>query len=161
MFQSRLLPGVAVFLAAGAALTACGGESGDPGTLSKGDFASEANDHCAKTQDERTRLLQQLPPQPSGQADAQTVQRIAAGDRELIRRVDALPAPPAEQDDIVRVLDGWRQRAELEEQYAGAVGAAQAPQSLEAFSTQAAQIDATVAPIATELGMTQCTGAAP
>lgn len=157
MLRTRVLLCVAAFTAAAAALSACAGGSGDPGTLSKGAFASKANAQCAKTEAARARRLQQLPAQPSGQADAQTLQSIATGDRELIRRVDALVPPPAEQDAVDRVLDGWRQRVDLEEKYASAVGAMQAPQSLEAFAADVAQVDATVTPIATELGLTQCT----
>jgi hypothetical protein len=67
---------------------------------------------------------------------------------------DALVPPEAEQDASDRILDGWRQRAELEDN-----SAMQVPQSLQMF-TAVAQIDATVSPIANRLGMTQCAGAA-
>jgi hypothetical protein len=150
VLRTRVLPGLAAFAAA-AALSACDGGDGGPGTLSKSDFASKANAHCAKTEAERATLLQQLPAQP-GQADAQTYQRLATADRELIRRGDALVPPEAEQDRVDRVLDGWRQRATLEEN-----NAMQAPQSLDSFTAALAQIDATVTPAATELGMTRCT----
>jgi hypothetical protein len=134
---------------------ACDGGSDEPGALSRADFASKANSLCAKTEAERERLLQQLQGQPSGQSDAQTFRQLAGQDRELIRRVDALVPPEAEQDSVDRILDGWRQRAQLEED-----AAMQTPQSLDAFNAEVAQIETTVAPIATELGMTQCTSAA-
>lgn len=145
--------------AAAALLVACNGGGGDPGTLSKSDFASKANALCTKAEAERTRLLQQLPAQP-GQANAQTVDDLARGDRELIRRVDALVPPDAEQDRVDRVLDGWRQRAELEEQYANALRSTPAPQSLDAFTAQVDEINATVAPTANRLQMTECTRSA-
>jgi hypothetical protein len=159
MFRIRIVPCVAAFAAA-AALSACDGGSDEPGALSKSDFASKANAHCDKTESERAALLQQLPAQPSGQADAQTVQRLATADRELLRRVDALVPPPAEQDAVDRVLGAWRQRADLEDRYASTVRSMQAPQSLETFTAEIAQLDQTVAPVANELGMTQCAGGA-
>jgi hypothetical protein len=36
----------------------------------------------------------------------------------------------------------------------------QAPQSFETFTAEVAQIDAVIAPIAKELGLTRCTGSA-
>ena len=140
--------------------TACGGSDDAPGTLSKGQFASKANAICAEAQPVRARLLQQLPAQPSGQADTGAFQLLAGSDRYLIRHVDALVPPDAAQDLVDRVLDGWRKRSELEEKYATAVGAMQAAQSLEGFTASLAQIDATIGPIATQLGMTHCTAGA-
>jgi antitoxin component HigA of HigAB toxin-antitoxin module len=134
------------------ALPACGGSGGgDSGNLSKAAFAAEANALCAEREAVRTRLLQQLPPQPSDRGDAGTFQLLASVDRGLIRRVDALVPPEAEQDRVDQILDGWRQRAQLEEKYASAL-----PESLEVFTTSVAQIDATVASIANELGLTKC-----
>jgi hypothetical protein len=153
MLRTRVLVSLAAFAAA-LALQACDGGSDEPGGLSEADFASKANALCAKTEAERARLLQQLTA-PSGQSGAQTFRSLAGEDRELIRRVDALVPPEAEQDRVDRILDGWRQRAKLEESYA-----TQTAPSLEAFTAEVAQIDATVSPIATELGMAQCTSAA-
>jgi hypothetical protein len=152
MLRTRIVACLAAFATA-LAQQACDGGSDEPGALSEADFASKANALCAKTEAERARLLRQLTA-PSGQAGAQTFRSLAGEDHELIRRVDALVPPEAEQDRVDRILDGWRQRAELEENYA------QVPQSLESFTAEVAQIDAAVAPVANELGMTQCAGAA-
>jgi SOS-response transcriptional repressor LexA len=138
---------------AAAAVTACGG-SDDAGALSKSAFAKQANELCANAKSERDAQLGQLPPNPSGPTDAQKLRSVASTDRELIRRVDALVPPEAEQDQVDKVLDGWRRRATLEEKYAMRL-----PQSLETFTAEVAQIDATVTPIANQLGMTQCTSA--
>jgi hypothetical protein len=101
-------------------------------------------------------LLQQLAAQPSSSGDEGIFTLLAGGDRRLIRRVDALVPPEAEQDRVDRILDGWRERANLEERYA-----MQAPPSLATFTAEAAQIEATVAPVATELGLTECARGSP
>jgi hypothetical protein len=144
---------------AAAVLSACDG--GDTNNLSKGDFASKANTLCTKAESERGQLLQQLSPTPSGAADAQKLQRVVTIDSELVRRVDDLVPPTAEEDRVDRVLDAWRRRADLERQYADAVAAMQDPQTLASFTASLAQSDATANPTATQLGMTQCTRASP
>jgi hypothetical protein len=147
---------VAPVVAATLAVAACGSSGGDANNLSKGQFAANANDLCSKADTERAQLLQQLPPMPSGTADAENLQRAAGTDRDLIRDVDALVRPESEQDTVDRLLDAWRQRADTEDQYAIAVGAMQDPQTLAGFTASIAQIDATAAPIADQLGMTEC-----
>jgi hypothetical protein len=122
-------------------------------------FAKQANELCAKAEADRDAQVQQLPPSPSGAADAQKLQSVASTDRELIRRVDALVPPEAEQDQVDKVLDGWRRRAGVEDQYADAVGAMQDPVTLASFTANLAQIDAATDPVATQLGMTECTRA--
>jgi hypothetical protein len=102
-----------------------------------------------------------LPPSPSGAADAQKLQSVSSIDRELIRRVDALVPPDAEQDRVDNVLDSWRQRATAEDQYAGAVGAMQDPATLASVTANLAQIDATTDPVAVQLGLTECTRGTP
>ena len=141
-------------VAAAVVLAACSGE--DTNNLSKGEFATKANALCSKAESERTLLLQQLPPMPSGDADTQTLRRIVTVDRELVRKVDDLVPPQAEQDRVDRLLDAWRRRAELESRYADAVAAAQSPQPLATFTASVAQVDATAQPTATQLGLTQC-----
>ena len=84
--------------------TACGGSDDAPGTLSKSAFAKQANALCSKAKADRNAQLQQLPPSPSA-ADAQKLQSVSSIDRELIRRVDALVPPDAEQDRVDKVLD--------------------------------------------------------
>jgi hypothetical protein len=137
------------------AVPACS-SGGDANNLSKGQFAAKANDLCSKADADRAQLLQQLPPMPSGTADAENLQRAAGIDHDLIRKVDALVPPDSEQDTVDRLLDAWRQRADAEDQYALAVGAMQDPQTLAGFTASIDQIDATAAPIANELGMTEC-----
>ena len=143
------------------AATACGGSDDDPGSLSKSSFATKANGLCSKAKADRDAQLGQLPPSPSGSADAQKLQSVATTDRELIRRVDALVPPPAEQDQVDTVLDAWRKRADLEDQYAGAVGAMQDPATLAGFTANQAQIDASTDPVAVQLGLTECTRGTP
>ncbi len=148
-------------LALAALGAACGGSDDDPGTLSKPAFAKQANALCSTAKTERDAQLQQLPPNPSGAADAQKLQSVATTDRELIRRVDALVPPESEQDQVDQVLDAWRKRADLEDQYADAVAAMQDPATLASFSAGQAQIDAATDPVAVQLGLTECTRGTP
>jgi len=141
--------------------TACGGSDDAPGTLSKSAFAKQANALCSKAKADRYAQLQQLPPSPSGAADAQKLQSVSSIDRELIRRVDALVPPDAEQDRVDKVLDAWRQRATAEDQYAGAVGAMQDPATLAGVSANLAQIDAATDPVAVQVGLSECTRGTP
>jgi hypothetical protein len=141
--------------------TACGGSDDDSGTLSKSAFAKQANALCSKAEADRNGQLQQLPPSPSGAADAQKLQGISSIDRELIRRVDALVPPQTEQDRVDKVLDAWRQRATAEDQYAAAVGAMQDPATLAGVTANLAQIDAATDPVAVQLGLTACTRGTP
>src|SRR5512132_1548036 len=124
MRGTRLLTTFAAFAVvalAAVAGTACGGSDDDPGALSKSSFATKANELCSKAKPDRDAQLGQFPADPSGAADAQKLQRVATTDRELIRRVDALVPPESEQDQVDQVLDAWRKRADLEDQYAQAV----------------------------------------
>jgi hypothetical protein len=159
MFSTRLAAAaVAPFFAVAVVVSACGGDSnGDNGALSKSQFANKANALCATAQTNRTGLLQRLPMNPSGPADAQTLDSIVTIDRELIRKVDALIPPDSEQDRVDTVLDSWRKRAGVEQQYADAVGAMQDPSTLASVTANIAQIDAATDPVAVQLGMTQCT----
>jgi SOS-response transcriptional repressor LexA len=141
--------------------TACGGSDDEPGALSKSSFATKANALCSKAEADRNQQLQQLPPTPSGAADAQNLQNVATSDRELIRRVDALVPPQAEQDQVDEVLDAWRKRADLADQYAEGVGAMQDPATLATFTAKQAQIDAATDPVAIHLGLTGCTRGTP
>jgi hypothetical protein len=150
---NRVAPVVALAVVA---LPACGSSGGGTNNLSKGQFAAKANELCSTADADRAQLLQQLPPMPSGSTDGQTLQNAAAIDRDLLRKVDALVPPESEQDSVDRLLDTWRQRADAEDQYAIAVGSMQDPQTLATFTTNIAQIDATAAPIANQLGLTQC-----
>ncbi len=144
------------------AVSGCGGSSNDEvGALSKGQFAQKANGLCASAQAERAQLLNQLPMNPSGPADADTLDSVVEIDRELIRNVDALVPPESEQDRVDRVLDGWRRRAGVEQQYADAVGSMQDPSTLASFTANLAQIDAANDPIAIQLGLSQCTRGSP
>jgi len=151
---------VAVGLVAFVALPACsggnGGSSGDVGNLSRAAFAKKANALCATADGDRTKLVDQLPPSPSGPADAEKLQSVVTIDREVIRHVDALVPPQSEQDSVDRVLDAWRQRATIADQYANAVGAMQDPGTLAAFNTRITQIDAATDPVAVQLGIQQC-----
>ena len=162
MRRARLLTTVAASVVALAAVagTACGGDD-DPGALSKSSFATKANDLCSKAKADRDAQLGQLPADPSGAADAQKLQSVATTDRELIRRVDALVPPESEQDQVDQVLDAWRKRADLEDQYAQAVGRMTDPATLAAFAASQAQIDATTDPVAVQLGLTACTRGTP
>jgi hypothetical protein len=135
---------------------ACGDDD-EPGALSKSAFAKQANELCSEAGTDRSAQLQQLPPSPSGAADAQKLKSVASTDRELVRRVDALVPPEAEQEQVDKVLDGWRQRAGVEDQYADAVGAMQDPATLASFTSNLAQIDAAADPVAVQLGLTACT----
>jgi hypothetical protein len=141
--------------------TACGGSDDDSGTLSKAAFAKQANALCSKANADRNAQLQQLQPSPSGVADAQKLQSVSSIDRELIRRVDALVPPEAEQDRVDKVLDAWRTRATAEDQYAGAVGAMQDPATLTSVTATLAGIDAATDPVAVQLGLTECTRGTP
>lgn len=156
MRRTRHLTSLAALatIAAAVVLGACSGD--DANNLGKGEFATKANALCSNAESERTQLLQQLPPTPSGDADAQTLRRIVTVDRELVRKVDDLVPPQAEQDRVDRVLDAWRRRAELESRYADAVAAAQSPEPLATFTASVAQVDATAQPTAAQLGLTQC-----
>jgi hypothetical protein len=141
--------------------TACGGSDDGPGTLSKSAFAKQTNALCSKAKADRNALLQQLSPTPSGTADAQKLRSVATTDRELIRHVDALVPPDAEQDQVDKVLDAWRQRANVEGLYADAVGAMQDPATLASVTGNLAQIDSRTDPIAVQLGLTECTRGTP
>lgn len=142
--------------------TACNGDTSDePGALSKSEFAEQANELCTRARADRAEQLQQVSPNPSGSADAQKLQSVASSDRELIRRVDDLVPPESEQDEVDRVLDGWRQRADLEDQYASAVEAMQDTTTLAGLTAQLAEIDATLDPVAVQLGLTGCTRGTP
>jgi len=158
VLRPRLLVSLAAFAAIAAILPACdSGDGGDADNLSKGEFASKGNSLCKKADAERVQVLQQLSSTPSGAADAQKLQRIVTIDRELVRRVDDLVPPQGEEDRVDRVLDAWRRRANVEHQYADAVAAMQAPQTLAVFTETLAQVDVTADLSATQLGMTQCT----
>jgi hypothetical protein len=147
---------VSALAAAALVVTSCNGDTSDePGALSKSEFAKKANSLCADTEAERTRLFQQLPPQ-HGEAHARTFERMASADRELVRRVDALVPPDAQQDRVDHLLDEWRKRAELEEQYAKDVRSMRARQTDDTFTMELLEIDATAASIAGELELTQC-----
>jgi hypothetical protein len=163
MRRPRSLTALALSAAAfvAVAATACGGSDDDPGTLSKSAFAEQANALCSKAKTDRDAQLQQLPPTPSGAVDAQKIHSAATVDRELIRRVDKLVPPEAEQDQVDQVLDAWRKRADLEDQYADAVAAMQDPATLASFSAEQAKIDATTDPVAVQLGLTDCTRGTP
>ena len=137
--------------------TACGDSDDDPGALSESAFAKEANALCSKASTDRNAQLQQLPRNPSGAADAQKLNSVASTDRELVRRVDALVPPEGDQDQVDTVLDGWRKRAGVEDQYADAVGAMQDPATLASFTANLAQIGAATDPVAIQLGLTACT----
>jgi hypothetical protein len=141
--------------------TACGGSDDEPGALSKSSFAAKANALCSKAEADRNQQLQQLPLSPSGPADAEKLQSVASIGRELIRRVDALVPPEAEQDQVDTVLDAWRRRAGVEDQYADAVGAMQDPTTLAGVTANLAQIDASTDPVAVQLGLTACTRGTP
>jgi len=160
MRGTRLLTTFAASAVAVAAVTgaACGGSDDDPGVLSKSSFAKRANELCSKAEANRNQQLQQLPPSPSGTADAQKLQSVASMDRELIRRVDALVPPEAEQDSV---LSAWRRRAGVENQYAEPVGALQDPATLASVNANLAQIDASTDPVAVQLGLTACTRGTP
>ena len=163
MRGTRLLTTFAAAVVALAAVagTACGGSDDEPGALSKSSFATKANELCTTAKGDRDAQLDQLPADPSGAADAQKLQSVATTDRELIRRVDALVPPEAEQDQVDSVLDAWRKRADLEDQYAQAVGRMTDPATLAAFAASQAQIDATTDPVAVQLGLTACTRGTP
>jgi SOS-response transcriptional repressor LexA len=163
MRGSRLLT---IFAASAVALaavagTACGGSDDDHSSLSKSSFAKRANALCSKAKADRDAQLQQLPSTPSGAADAQKLQNVATSDRDLIRRVDALVPPEAEQDQVDEVLDAWRKRADLADQYAEGVRAMQDPATLATFTAKQAQIDAATDPVAIQLGLTRCTRGTP
>jgi hypothetical protein len=163
MRGSRLLTTLAASVVALAAIagTACGGSDDEPGALSKSSFATKANKLCSKAKADGEVQLQQLPPNPSGAKDAQTLQNVSRTDRELIRRVDALVPPQSEQDQVDEVLDAWRKRADLADQYAEGVGAMRDPATLATFTAKQAQIDAATNPVAIELGLTGCTRGTP
>jgi hypothetical protein len=148
MRGSRLLTTLAASVVALAAIagTACGGSDDEPGALSKSSFATKANKLCSKAKADGEVQLQQLPPNPSGAKDAQTLQNVSRTDRELIRRVDALVP---------------RKRADLADQYAEGVGAMRDPATLATFTAKQAQIDAATNPVAIELGLTGCTRGTP
>ncbi len=158
MFSTRLVAALIALLVV-TAVAGCGGSGSNDegGALSKGQFAQKSNGLCADAQAKRTQLVQQLPMNPSGPADADKLDSIVTIDRELIRKVDALLPPESEQDRVDKVLDTWRQRAGVEQQYADSVRAMQDPATLASFTANLAQIDAANDPIAIQLGMTQCT----
>ena len=159
MRGSRLLTTFAASVVAVAAVagTACGGSDDEPGALSKSSFATRANALCSKAKADRDAQLGQLPADPSGAADAEKLQSVASIDRELIRRVDALVPPQAEQDEVDQMLDALAKRADLADQYADAVGAMQDPATLASFTANQARIDASTDPVAVQLGLTGCT----
>jgi hypothetical protein len=163
MRGSRALTTFAASVVALAAVagTACGGSEDEPGALSKSSFATKANELCSKAKADRDAQLGQLPADPSGAADAQKLQSVATTDRELIRRVDALVPPESEQDQVDQVLEAWRKRADLEDQYAQAVGRMTDPATLGALAPTPAQKDATTDPVAVQLGLTACTRGTP
>jgi hypothetical protein len=161
MFGARLLTTFAVVALAAVAGTACGGSDDEPGALSKSSFATKANELCSKAKADRDAQVGRLPAGPSGSADAQKLQSLATTDRELIRRVDALVPPESEQDQVDEVLDAWRKRADLADQYAEGVGAMQDPATLATFTAKQAPIDAATDPVAIQLGLTGCTRGTP
>jgi hypothetical protein len=59
------------------------------------------------------------------------------------------------------VVDAWRKRADLADQYAEGVGAMRDPATLATFTAKQAQIDAATNPVAIELGLTGCTRGTP
>jgi len=105
----------------------------------------------------RARLLFGLTALATIAADAQKLQRIVTIDHELVRRVDDLVPSQGEEDRVDRVLDAWRQRANVEHQYADAVAAMQEAQTLAIFTSSLAQVEVTANLSAIQLGMTQCT----
>ena len=163
MRGSRLLTTFAASVVALASVagTGCGGSDDEPGALSKSSFATKANELCSKAKADREVQLQKLPPSPSGATDAQTLQNVSKTDRDLIRRVDALVPPESEQDQVDQMLDAWRKRADLADQYAGAVRAMQDPATLASFTADQARIDAATDPVAVQLGLSACTRGTP
>jgi hypothetical protein len=162
MRGARLVVPVVAVAVSALVVTACGDDTSDePGALSKSEFAKQANELCTKARADRAEQLRQVSARPSGSADAQKLTSVASTDRELVRRVDALVPPQAEQDQVDRVLDGWRQRAGLEDHYASAVESMQDTTTLASFTANIAQIDAVTDPVAVQLGLTACTRGTP
>jgi hypothetical protein len=67
----------------------------------------------------------------------------------------------SEQGQVDSVLEAWRKRSDLADQYADAVGAMQDPATLASFTAGQARIDVATDPVAVQLGLTQCTRGTP
>jgi hypothetical protein len=107
-------------------LVACGDEDEtETGALSRSEFARKANGLCANARADQQTILSAIEHNDPDPGEAATlVGELIAVDRKLIRDVDDLVPPPAEQDDVDQLLDRWRDRVDLEEQVRDAVAAA-------------------------------------
>lgn len=148
---------VAAVVAFGVSLGACGSGDAEVGELSTSQFASKANQACARVTTQVDGALKNVNAGvPTGTASAQAIARVASLDRELIRRIDDLAAPEAEQDEIDRLLDHWRDRARLEDEISKTVTAGSNATTLDGFNSQLEQVDDTANTIARELGLDKC-----
>lgn len=153
----RLAQSVACALAAAFVLPACSsGGAGERGALSKTSFARRTNRLCAIARSDRQRILSTVPANPSGATDADKFKLLVDIDRKLIRRVDNLVPPESEQEGIDRLLDNWRHRIAVEEEFVKAVAQKTDQLTLAAFNTRVEQIDADADPIARRLGTDEC-----
>ena len=127
---------IALLVALGAGLVACGDDTKDEsGELSTSEFASDANAACqANTKKVDAALKNVNPGVPTGQASADAISQVSTYDKQLIDRVDDLAAPESEQDTIDQLLDKWRDRASQEEKVANAIEAGEDESELEALN---------------------------
>lgn len=139
-------------------LGGCGSSSDDEsGELSATQFASRANSICEDITRQVDDALKNVNPGvPAGAQSAQAIQDVVTLDKEQIRKVDDLPAPESEQDEIDQLLDQWRDRLGLEQQISDAAAANESAATIEGLNSQLEQVDNDANAIARKLGADKC-----
>ncbi len=151
---------VVLVIAALVVLSACGSDSDsddESGELSATHFASRANMICEDITRQVDEALKNVNPGvPAGEESAQAIQDVVTLDKEQIRKVDDLPAPESEQDEIDQLLDHWRDRLGIEQQVSDAAAANDDAATIEGLNSQLEQIENDANAIARKLGADKC-----
>lgn len=151
---------VVLVIAALVVLSACGSDSDsddESGELSATQFASRANTICEDITRQVDEALKNVNPGvPAGEESAQAIQDVVTLDKEQIRKVDDLPAPESEQDEIDQLLDHWRDRLGIEQQVSDAAAANDDAATIEGLNSQLEQIENDANAIARKLGADKC-----
>jgi hypothetical protein len=117
---------VVLVAALGVVAAACddggGGTETEVGDLSATEFARKANALCREVRADRRTVLSAID-EPTGEETAARLDEILELDRRLLREVDDLVPPEAEQDTVDELLDRWRDRIRLEERARDATAA--------------------------------------
>jgi hypothetical protein len=100
-------------IAGGLVLAGCGGDGdGDGGsqTLTRKQFVAKANAICAKARGQTAQFSEDFPANPSPQEAQQFFKKVAPYSQRAADEIAALE-PPAGDDDLKTIQDGYQKRA--------------------------------------------------